>query len=62
MNDFDGRSLAAAIADARLVPLDSRNHILLEDEPAWPVFVREVTRLLAEDTSLQRGSAPMSPA
>jgi pimeloyl-ACP methyl ester carboxylesterase/DNA-binding CsgD family transcriptional regulator len=57
MNDFDhGRSLAAAIADARLVPLDSRNHILLEDEPAWPVFVREVTAFLAEDTSPQRGS------
>lgn len=50
MNDFEhGRSLAAAIPDARLVPLDSRNHILLEDEPAWPVFVREVTTFLAKD-------------
>lgn len=49
MNDFEhGRSLAAAIPDARLVPLDSRNHILLEHEPAWQVFVREVTAFLAD--------------
>lgn len=52
MNDFEhGRSLAAGITDARLVPLDSRNHILLEDEPAWPVFVHEVTAFLAGDAS-----------
>lgn len=51
MNDFEhGRSLAAAITDARLVSLDSRNHILLADEPAWPVFVREVTTFLGEDS------------
>ena len=30
-----GRMLAAAIPGARFVPLDSRNHILLEHEPAW---------------------------
>ena len=40
MNDFDeGRYLAAHIAGARLVALESDNHIVLEDEPAWPVFV-----------------------
>ncbi len=56
MNDFEhGRFLAAAIRDARLVPLDSRNHILLEDEPAWPVFVREVTAFLAEDSTVETG-------
>ena len=31
---------------ARLVPLESDNHILLEDEPAWPVFVAEVDGFL----------------
>jgi pimeloyl-ACP methyl ester carboxylesterase/DNA-binding CsgD family transcriptional regulator len=31
----EGRSLAGLIADARFVPLESRNHILLETEPAW---------------------------
>lgn len=38
----EGRRLATAIPGAKLVPLDSRNHILLADEPAWPVFVREL--------------------
>lgn len=38
----EGRLIASAIPGARFVPLDSRNHILLESEPAWPVFWREV--------------------
>ena len=45
----NGRLLASTIPGARLVALDSSNHILLEDEPAWPVFLREVTAFLAED-------------
>jgi pimeloyl-ACP methyl ester carboxylesterase/DNA-binding CsgD family transcriptional regulator len=35
----EGRLLATLIPDARLVVLDSANHILLEDEPAWEQFV-----------------------
>ena len=47
---FDqGRRLAALIPGARFVSLDSINHILLEDEPAWPRFLDEVRRFLAED-------------
>jgi pimeloyl-ACP methyl ester carboxylesterase/DNA-binding CsgD family transcriptional regulator len=47
MNEFaDGRLLASNISGARLVPLESANHILLGHEPAWPVFVDEVTRFL----------------
>jgi pimeloyl-ACP methyl ester carboxylesterase/DNA-binding CsgD family transcriptional regulator len=34
----EGRLLAAAIPDAEFVELDSRNHILLEHEPAWRRF------------------------
>jgi hypothetical protein len=30
------------------VPLDSRNHILTQFEPAWAVFLREVGRFLSE--------------
>ncbi len=41
------RELAALIPHSRLVPLDSRNHILVEDEPAWPIFLDEVERFLA---------------
>lgn len=39
-----GPRLAAGIQDARLVMLESSNHVLLADEPAWPVFRDEVTR------------------
>lgn len=53
-----GRKLAALIPGARFVPLESRNHILLEHEPAWARFVDEVSRFLAEDTVT---AAPSSP-
>lgn len=39
-------AIAAQIPRARLVPLDSSNHILLADEPAWQVFMREVRTFL----------------
>lgn len=44
-----GRELAAGIPGARFVTLESRNHMLLEHEPAWPRFWAEVSRFLAED-------------
>lgn len=44
-----GPRLAAGIPGARLMMLDSRNHVLLADEPAWEVFVREVAGFLAKD-------------
>lgn len=47
-----GARLATAIPDARLVELPSRNHVLLADEPAWPVFRTEVAAFLAEDQVL----------
>ena len=34
----EGRSLASGIAGAEFVELDSRNHVLLEHEPAWEKF------------------------
>ena len=50
MNSFEyGRHLAANIAGARLVALDSENHILLEDDQAWPLFVDQVRAFLAAD-------------
>jgi DNA-binding SARP family transcriptional activator/pimeloyl-ACP methyl ester carboxylesterase len=42
-----GRLTASLIPDSRFVALDSRNHILLADEPAWPVFLREVRAFLS---------------
>jgi len=44
-----GRQVADAIPGARFVELDSANHVLLGDEPAWPVFRREMRAFLAND-------------
>src|SRR4051812_2001460 len=43
-----GRQAADAIAEARLVELDSANHFVLADEPAWQVVVREMRAFLGE--------------
>ncbi len=43
--------LASLIPDSRFVQLDSENHMLLADEPAWPQLVAEVRRFLAEPSS-----------
>lgn len=42
----DGRKVAALLPDARFVPLESRNHILLASEPAWRQFVTEIEEFL----------------
>jgi pimeloyl-ACP methyl ester carboxylesterase/DNA-binding CsgD family transcriptional regulator len=44
-----GPRLAAGIPEARLVLLDSRNHVLLADEPAWQVFRSEVAAFVGAD-------------
>jgi pimeloyl-ACP methyl ester carboxylesterase/DNA-binding CsgD family transcriptional regulator len=41
-----GRELASLIPGARFVPLESRNHVLLENEPAWQQFVQELNDFL----------------
>jgi pimeloyl-ACP methyl ester carboxylesterase len=43
-----GRAFATGIRGARFVQLDSANHILLADEPAFSKFCREVRRFVAE--------------
>jgi DNA-binding winged helix-turn-helix (wHTH) protein/pimeloyl-ACP methyl ester carboxylesterase len=42
----EGRRLAAAIPGARFVPLPGQNHLMLSDEPAWPLFLEETGRFL----------------
>jgi pimeloyl-ACP methyl ester carboxylesterase/DNA-binding CsgD family transcriptional regulator len=42
----EGRLIASAIEGAEFVELDSRNHILLEHEPAWRRFREAVTAFL----------------
>lgn len=41
-----GRKLASLISNARFVPLESENHILLKDDPAWERFLAEVKSFL----------------
>jgi pimeloyl-ACP methyl ester carboxylesterase len=48
-----GLELASLIPGSRLVPLDTRNHLLLPDEPAWEHLLREIDAFLAEDESTQ---------
>ena len=45
-----GRQMAALIPGATLVPLESRNHVLLETEPAWARFLEEVRAFLGTDS------------
>jgi len=42
----DGRDLATLIPGAHFIPLESRNHLLLENEPAWRDFLVETRRFL----------------
>ena len=44
-----GPDIASRIRSARLVPLESDNHILLADEPAWPRFIAQVRAFLEPD-------------
>lgn len=50
----EGRLLAARIRDAQFVEVDSKNHILLEHEPAWARFCEAVLEFLGLEA---RGAA-----
>jgi pimeloyl-ACP methyl ester carboxylesterase len=51
----EGRLLAALIPDARLVLLESANHILLADDAAWEVFLAEVESFLGIEPAAAGG-------
>lgn len=53
----EGRALAAAIPRSHFVPLESCNHVLLEGERAWPVFLRELRDFLGVDAPVPERSA-----
>jgi len=42
----EGRQLAASLPFGQFVALDSDNHILLENEPAWMPFVTSISNFL----------------
>lgn len=45
----EGRLLASLIPGAQFVALESKNHVLREDEAAWPKFVEAVRGFLSDD-------------
>jgi pimeloyl-ACP methyl ester carboxylesterase len=62
---FDhGRRMAAAIPRATFVPLTTRNHLLLEHEPAFRVFLTEFRRFLgtAAASEAEPGDLTLEPA
>ena len=44
----EGRLMAAGIPGARFVPLEGRNHLILDNEPSWPRFLDEIKTFLRE--------------
>ena len=48
----EGRRMAAMITGARFVPLEGENHLILEDEPAWPIFLAELRSFLRRRINL----------
>jgi pimeloyl-ACP methyl ester carboxylesterase len=45
----EGRLLASLIPNAQFVALESKNHLLTEQEPAWPKFVAAFRSFLSND-------------
>lgn len=43
----EARYAASKIPKAKFIYLPTPNHILLADEPAWPIFLEEVSRFIA---------------
>lgn len=54
----EGRLLATLIPGTRFVPLESRNHLLLEHEPAWRRWVDEVRAFLPAPAAAARTAFP----
>ncbi len=49
----EGRLLATSIPDAKFVPIDSPNHLLLAHEPGWQVWLDETRRFAGAQTAAQ---------
>lgn len=54
-----GEAMATKISGARFVALDSANHVLLADEPAFATFVEETRRFVADPEGTQKLVDPL---
>ena len=50
----EGWLIASSIPGAQFVPIESGNHLLLGDEPAWPHWIHEVHSFLSAGTPAER--------
>jgi pimeloyl-ACP methyl ester carboxylesterase/DNA-binding CsgD family transcriptional regulator len=57
----EGRLTATLIPNARFVPLESQNHVLLEDEPAWGRFLAELRAFLGVGADQPEQAPPAQP-
>jgi pimeloyl-ACP methyl ester carboxylesterase/DNA-binding CsgD family transcriptional regulator len=57
----EGRRIAALVPSARLITLESRNHLLLAQEPAWEVFIDKVSEFLGSPPAPTGDLADLSP-
>jgi pimeloyl-ACP methyl ester carboxylesterase len=48
----EGRLLASLLPRAQFVPLESRNHLVTKQEPAWARLVEAMRAFLAEPDSV----------
>jgi pimeloyl-ACP methyl ester carboxylesterase/DNA-binding CsgD family transcriptional regulator len=59
---FDqARQLASRIPNARLVALESNNHLTLQTEPAWQVLISEVRAFLKDEAASATASVAPGP-
>lgn len=56
----EGRIVAGLIPGARFVPLESRNHVLLDTEPAWQQLVEALDDFLPATPSSPAGSGGLA--
>ncbi len=51
----EGRLVASSIPNAEFVTLESRNHILLDHQPAWQQFFDEIARFVRSNAAATFG-------
>lgn len=56
----EGRRIAASIPDAQFVELPGKNHVMLADEPGWPLFQDAVLDFLGVAPAPERRRDPFS--
>ena len=57
----EGRLLAALIPQAQFVALDSRNHLVTDQEPAWATLTAAMRNFLRAGTSALNGASQQVP-